>query len=402
MGVRLSVCSASTFDVCVAVVVAVCTWKRGSTTEGIVMRRESGRFAFVVGIVIGALFNLGLLPWVQRGSGELGSNAGYVSGNGGVEFGGGFRLGLSPLSSARAEGGGGGGGDGGGTESAMAQVFRDLGLPYVEGESILVGDEASMTYFDATTKTALVASGGALGSSYDIRLSLAYLDAVDLSAIVRASTAEAILYAGASASPGVDPQTLQAALSIVAGTLATTAGETYVSAIVLSLADVDGETRNLMIVNGIHANEATAITTASRLSASNFERQGAPALVRTGGIIDENEQFESTNCHLIQGCARCDCEYNKCARAAFGRYDASAKSLRNEYIAAQASCLITIFFGLTPAGVGLLLLCYAAATFAYINAMAALNAAYDVDKAQCNAERAACYYDTCGIVIFEI
>jgi hypothetical protein len=64
--------------------------------------------------------------------------------------------------------------------------------------------------------------------------------------------------------------------------------------------------------------------------------------------------------------------------------------------------LITIFFGLTPAGVGLLLLCYAAATFAYINAMAALNAAYDVDKAQCNAERAACYYDTCGIVIFEI
>lgn len=343
------------------------------------MNREGHRYAFLVGIVIGLMVNLGLLPWFQRGPAEGG--------------GGGVRIGLSPLATAKAEQT---------PETAMASAFRALELPYVEGETVLVGDDASMTYFDATTQAALVASGGVIGPSYDVRLTLAYVDTQDLSAMVVSATQAALAGSASPPPAGFDASAIVAHVSIVAGTLEAGGKSTNVSGLVVQLSMASGNTYGLFTITGHHQDEQAAIAAADSMADRPLTVQPPPGRFRTGGVIDENEQFEDKNCHLIQGCStRCDCEYNACANDAYKSYDIEIDRISN--ILAACILIATGLLAVAPfaPSVVAFLITIAGCVAYSLWEIDAANRQYAVDLNACARARAACYMDRCGIVIFE-
>lgn len=335
------------------------------------MDTRRNRFAFLVGIAIGLMVNLGLLPWLQRGPGGL-------------------SLSTSPLANARAESLAQG-------DQAMEAIFSMIGITYVPGQSILVGDDASSTYFHAATRTSLIANQGALGSTADCRLELAYIDVIDVSQPVSLATQEAMNDAGIEQIPDFDPLTVQVTVSVIAGTLFTAGGSAYVDGIVVSSSTLSGTTRQSLAISAIHDTQQNAVAAASQVSGLDLFRPASPPAMYPS-------VFDHTNCHLIQSCTmKCDCNYNHCATLAYQRYQVQLDKFGRDLVKCLSAALVIGLLGgyFGPAMVAIMLAAQAYCLYDYFSDLAAANELLAIDLAECGTQRRACYYNECDIVIFD-
>jgi hypothetical protein len=329
------------------------------------MNREGHRYAFLVGIAIGLIVNMGLLPWFQRGQGEAG----------------GVRIGLSPLATAMAEQA---------PETAMASAFRALGLPYVEGQTVLVGDDASMTYFDATTQAALLASGGVIGPSYDVRLTLAYMDTQDLSAMVVSATQAALAGSASPPPAGIDASAITAHVTIVAGTL--DSGSTTVAIVgAVSTLEYGGHVRTSLTVRSVHETEADA------LAEMNW-RPGGPFIISTPDFrpldpTSPQPDYQKTDCWSLESeSERCACDFNWCSYSAFETYRIAVDDAERDLAICAAVALASAFAGIwSSVGAGLLWLAIMAfCTLSYLSKLETARNNYEIAMRGCQRDIMAC------------
>jgi len=335
------------------------------------MDTRRNRFAFLVGIAIGLMVNLGLLPWLQRGPD-------------------GVRLTTSPVSVANA------------FEpllghDAMDAVFSMMGVTYLPGQSVLMGDDLSSLYFHATTRNDLLLSQGVLGHTYDCRLDLAFIDVIDVSSLVAQATHDALNEAGFGQIPDFDPWMAQTTVSVVAGSLSTAGGVAYVAGFIVSSSTPAGTTRQSLAITSVYETEGNAVAAAVQVSGLDLYRPAnSPNMYPS--------VFDHTNCHLIQSCTmKCDCNYNHCATLAYQRYQVQLDKFGRDLVKCLAVTLVGAFLGgvLGPAAVALMLAAQAYCLYDYFSDLAAANELLAIDLADCGTQRRACYYTECDIVIFE-
>lgn len=334
------------------------------------MDTRRNRFAFLVGIAIGLMVNLGLLPWLQRGPD-------------------GIRLTTSPLSVASAfvplVG-----------HDAMDAVFSMMGVTYVPGQSVLMGDDVSSLYFQATTRNDLLSSQGTLLNTYDCRLDLAFIDVIDVSAFVAQATHDAINEAGIGQTSDFDPWTVQTTVSVVAGSLSTAGGVAFVSGFVVSVSTPSGVTRQSLAITTIQETEGDAVAAAAQVSGLDLLRPASPPAMYSS-------VFGPEDCHLIQVCTmKCDCNYNRCATRAYQQYQVQLDKLARDLVKCMSATIVLGLLGgvFGPAMIAVMLAAQAYCLYDYLSDLAALNKLLAIDIADCGTDRRACYYTECGIVIF--
>jgi hypothetical protein len=286
-------------------------------------------------------------------------------------------------------------------ETAMASAFRALGLPYVEGQTVLVGDDASMTYFDATTQAALLASGGVIGPSYDVRLTLAYTDVYDVTSFVSSLVQQASNDSGLNPAPGFTPPAVSASIAFVAGTVDSGSSSIDVAGIATVITEQGGNHRTSMVITSVHDTSGDAVVAAQR-----FRPVVAPYATNQPPMIPigPNGEPTSTDCHLQEGCgARCACEYNACVDRAFKDFVDDVAILDAnllECILVAGLSAATFLYGSGGAfswvalGIFLVFLAVCLANRAYSGKR--IQDKYDRAIAACESARVACNFD-CGI-----
>ena len=196
--------------------------------------KKDNRYAFLVGIAIGLIVNLGLVPWLVQ------SPTSSMSGGGG----GGWSIGSSPLPTARAESIT----DLNDPNAAMEYAFNTLlGQAYTPVDSALIGFSTTSTYFYATSQSTL--QGGTINESTPVRLDIAYVDLQDVSGLIPAMPPTG--YA--------ELDNLDVSMIIVAKTLQSGTNTAYVSGFVTTFTTQSGQAKQALMDTGVYTTEEKAV-----------------------------------------------------------------------------------------------------------------------------------------------
>ena len=288
--------------------------------------KKDNRYAFLVGIAIGLIVNLGLVPWLVQSPRSTT----------------GWSIGLSPLPTARAESIT----DLNDPNAAMEYVFNTLlGQAYMPGDSALIGFTTTSTYFYATSQSTLQA--GTIDESTPVRLDIAYVDLQDVSGLLPAMPPTG--YA--------ELDNLDVSMIIVAGTLQSGTNTAYVSGFVTTFTTQSGQAGQALMVTGVYTSEEKAVQAGQQMATgsaaahggqqlpgqqvaqSDFERRTQP----NPKPVVQHPALQSRHCFLLTGCIdRCNCEYNACALLAWEEYEDQIKKI-GMY---KGLCMATAIFAL--------------------------------------------------------